>query len=637
MTFSSYKPKHYLPHIDGLRGIAVLVILLFHLDVSIFKGGFVGVDIFFVISGYLITSIIARDIEKKEFSFFKFYARRVRRIFPALFFMLLVTGILALFFLGPSEFSEHYKVIRMAAAQISNFYFARELDYFALDQDVAPLLHTWSLGVEEQFYLVWPLLLVGIRKLLGLQRAFFILCVILLISLGVSEYLVRTDAMQAFYMLHARAWELAMGGIVALGAIPAVTHQKWREGLALLGLALIAGSSLLIEEKGFPGLKAVPPCLGAALFIYATQSGECRAQKVLAFKPLVFCGLISYSLYLWHWPFIAFYKSYFGAELNIIAQVGIAGLSFLCAVFSYRFIEQPFRVMPLAPKKAIAAGVCTIVLFILISNVVKNQSKADWRVTYSQDEAVVRPHTLFKTCAVEGGAYDQEHCYIGPNKEAYEVVLAGDSFASHYTPAVLAWAQEKGLTVRLMARGACPVWIKSKHTRIKAGKVDHDCMKLTDEFFNVLENQKTIRYVFLGLRGTKIDDDVRASLKEIAGYHKQTYYLGVGPLFSEHPHNCQINNSLLISKYIPRAHQRGDCLEIDWDLTNDELSPFRADFKPYLDTLGIPYFDPLKYMQTPFDDNGVFLFADAGHMNEYGGLYLAPYLTAFIAKHDETR
>ena len=160
----------YLPYIDGLRGVAVLVILLFHLDIGIVSGGFAGVDIFFVISGYLITRIIAGEIREGRFSFTSFYARRIKRIVPALFFMLIGASALAVLTLGVDEFSDFFRAFRYAAAQISNFYFNREVDYFQPEQAISPLLHTWSLGVEEQFYAVWPLLLVGIYKFGGEKK-----------------------------------------------------------------------------------------------------------------------------------------------------------------------------------------------------------------------------------------------------------------------------------------------------------------------------------------------------------------------------------------------------------------------------------------------------------------------------------
>lgn len=639
MTNRSYKPAHYLPHVDGLRGIAVLVILLFHLDITLIKGGFVGVDIFFVISGFLITSIILRDIKKEKFSFTNFYARRIKRIFPALFVMLFISALLALIFLGPEEFNTHFKAVRMASAQISNFYFSRELDYFAADEAHAPLLHTWSLGVEEQFYLIWPLLLVLLHKRLGRQtenhRIFIYLLIIMMSSMAISEYLVRTDTMQAFYHLHSRAWELAIGGIVAIGVIKPINNQAITELLAALGIGLILFSSLFLDSENFPGLKALPACFGASMFIYAAQGSRTAiTHKLLSQRPIVFLGLMSYSLYLWHWPIVAFYKSYFGTELTSTVQISMALLSIALGYLSYKYIEQPFRLMAPAPKRTIALGLLAIVSFVVLSNVAKKQSKASWRVTYELNASITSPHKLFKTCSVDGGAYDKENCYIGPNKDQYEVILVGDSFASHYVPTILGWARSKGLTVRIFTRGDCHVWVKTQKTRFRAGKEDTFCNELTPAFYKTLEQDRSIQYVFVGLKSPKLDEETKASMEHINSLNKKVIFLGTGPLFRKNPHVCQIKNHLLITKIFPAAEQKHNCLAIDMAYTNKELTHTHADFIPFLNSLNVPYFDPTPFLQDPYNEDKQYLFADEGHLNQHGGEYLVPYFSDFMEKQN---
>lgn len=635
MTGNNYKPNHYLPHVDGLRGIAVFVILLFHLDITLIQGGFVGVDVFFVISGFLITGIILRDIKEEKFSFANFYARRIKRIFPALFIMLFASALLALVFLGPEEFYTHFKAVRMASAQISNFYFSRELDYFAADEAHAPLLHTWSLGVEEQFYLIWPLLLVLLHKALGQQtesrRVFTCLMIIMLTSIAVSEYLVRTDAMQAFYHLHSRAWELAIGGVVALGVIKPVNNQTIKELLAALALGLILFSSVFLSSENFPGLKALPACFGAALFIYTAQGSKtAMMHKLLSLRPIVFLGLISYSLYLWHWPIIAFYKSYFGNELTTTVQICMALLSITMGYLSYKYVEQPFRLMKPAPRKTIALGLLAIVSFVVLSNVAKKQSKAPWRVTYELDASITSPHKLFKICSVDGGAYDKENCYIGPNKDQYEVILVGDSFASHYVPTILGWANSKGLTVRLFTRGDCHVWVKTQKTRFRAGKEDTFCNELTPAFYETLEQDKSIEYVFVGLKSPRLSEETKVSMEHLNALNKKVVFLGTGPLFSKNPHLCQIKNHLLITKIFPTSEQKHDCLAIDMAYTTKELTHTHADFIPFLNALNVPYFDPTPFLQDPYNEDGQYLFADEGHLNQHGGEYLVPYFSNFM-------
>ena len=639
MNKESYRSDQYLPHVDGLRGLAVLAILLFHLDIATAQGGFIGVDIFFVISGFLITGNILRDLKTEKFTLMSFFAKRMRRIFPALFVMLFGSSILAMVFLGPEEFYAHFKAVRMASAQISNFHFSRQLDYFATDETHAPLLHTWSLGVEEQFYLVWPLLLILLHKAKPKQRknslVFTVLVLIIAASLVTSEYLLQTNAMQAFYHLHARAWELAIGGIVAVGVFKPFQNQTTREIMTFLSLALIIGSCVLLDSNNFPGVKALPVCLGTALFIHVAQGQKVAiTHRLLSLRPIVFLGLISYSVYLWHWPIIAFYKGYWGKEMTLEVQTVIALLSVALGYVSYKYVEQPFRLMRPSPSRVLACGLLTIVSFVVLSNVAKNQSKASWRVTYELDAAITKTHKLYKICSIDGGAYNKEDCYIGPNKDQYEIIVVGDSFASHFTPTILGWAKQKGLTVRLFTRGACEVWVKTQDTRFRYGKEDTFCNKLTPNFYKTLEADKSIQYVFVGLRAPKLNENTKASIQQIASYNKKVIFLGTGPLFPHDPHLCQIKNHLLITKIWPATEQNHDCLSIDLPYTNRLLADTRKDFIPFLESVDIPYFDPIPFLQDPYNNKGQYLFADEGHLNQYGGEYLIPYFSSFMEKQN---
>lgn len=626
----------YLPYIDGLRGIAVLAIFLFHLDVGLFRGGFIGVDLFFVISGYLITSIIAREMREGRFSFAAFYARRVRRIFPALFVMLFFASIGAVLFLGLVQFGDYFKAVRYAAAQASNFLFAREVDYFAPDVSHSPLLHTWSLGVEEQFYLIWPLvLLAGHRFLKGGNRASVMLWAVFFVSLGVSEYLARNDGMQAFYYLHSRAWQLALGGLAALGAV----DRAKRDGpvmrfLPVAGLVLMTAPLFAYDESRVPGLKALIPCVGIAAILYSARFREGAVTKILSFRPLAAVGLASYSLYLWHWPLIAYYKAYFSPELSVQAGAGIAAATFGAAYLSYRFVEQPFRRLKTSNAATLIAAAAMIAVFVAGANVVKRSSDADWRVTYHVDRFARSPHALDRICSVEGGAYDRERCIVGPDKDAYQVILSGDSHASHYAPMILEWAREKGYTVRLFTRGACETWVLPSETRIRYGKPDTYCMQLTEDFYKALETDKSIRYVFIGMGYPADTGDVRRSLRRLADTGKNVVYLGRVTQFAENPHDCQVRQHLLISGLFPQ--EDAHCLEFDPALYAQSRTQF-DNMKALTAGLGIPYFDPTLYMPVPQDAQGRFLYMDESHMNRYGGAYLAPYFSGFMKGQAEKR
>jgi peptidoglycan/LPS O-acetylase OafA/YrhL len=331
--------------IDGLRAIAVLLVVSFHTGVAAFNGGYVGVDIFFVISGYLLTGIIMREIDRDEFSILKFYDRRVRRIVPALVAMLLVCSIASYYFLLPKDLVHFGQSLSSALLSYSNIYFWTQTGYFK-PSFAKVLLHTWSLGVEEQFYLFLPLTLLAFRK----KRSWltWALAAAAVISLSIAQLLIwRRNPDAAFYLPVSRAWELLIGSLIALEFVPSPKGRLWREIAAALGVISIALAACLYSpETPFPGLFAFLPCVGAALLLMTGSAEGTACSRLLSIRPLVFIGLISYSIYLWHWPLITF------AKMGGIQGVTDKGLSQKLAVFvlsillgwlSWRFVEQPFR------------------------------------------------------------------------------------------------------------------------------------------------------------------------------------------------------------------------------------------------------------------------------------------------------
>ncbi|RYG61000.1 MAG: acyltransferase [Alphaproteobacteria bacterium] len=621
----------YLPHIDGLRALAVLFILLFHLDVPFVGGGFVGVDIFFVISGFLITQLIYRDIHAGTFSFEEFYARRVKRIFPALFTMLLVCSVVAVFFLGPREYDDFFRALRAASGQIANVFFSKEVDYFAVGHAHSPLLHTWSLGVEEQFYVIWPLLLLLAMKWGGRAWVFPVLALVGLISFGISVHLTHSDEMHAFYLLHSRAWELALGGLIGLNVLKPIVNRRLANTIGFAGLGLIFMAVLGLDSEGFPGVKAALPCVGAAMFIYAAKGcdGQTLVHRLMGVKPLVFVGMISYSLYLWHWPIIGFYKSYFGAGLEPLEQVLMACAALVLAYVSFRFVEQPLRHSPMSARKTLVTGLAVIAGFILVSNIVKRADNEPWRVTYKLDESILRPNSYYRQCAAEGAAYaHKDACTIGPNKEGYEVILTGDSHAGHYMPTVLKWAEENKLTVRMFLRVDCDAFLLPGKKIMRQGKVDESCMQLQKDFHEILKNETHIKYVFLSLRKATGTGEEKRAFEQIAAYGREVVYLGSVPEFKDHPHDCQMKNNLLASKVFPRKQQ--DCLTLDHAYSDSMIEAANSTLRPLLAQLGIFHFDPVPYVRTAYDAHGNFMYLDNNHLNTYGADYLEPYLDNFL-------
>ncbi len=625
----------YLSYIDGLRAIAVLVIVLFHLDVTWLPGGFIGVDIFFVISGYLITSIIIEDIRNNKFSFLNFYARRIKRIFPALFTMLLFATIAAVLSLGLEAFTDFFRSLRGASVQLSNIYFNRNVDYFAPQETLSPLLHTWSLSVEEQFYALWPFLLLLLYKVRNEKLWLPALAIIFITSLALSQQLVHTDPKSAFYMLHSRAWELALGGLVAL--IPARPQTSFRKNMAgalsLAGFALMLTPAFCYTPDNFPGVKALIPCLGIAMILYAGRDMNGMCQRILSTRPLIMTGLISYSLYLWHWPLIAFYKLYTGNELTLWSQSTILVLSFICASLSYIYLEQPARHAKVMPQKVIIAGCLLIFCFLAAGHFIKRENYAPWRISQNVDPRERTPHDLDEICSVDDGAYNKERCIIGPHPDKYEVILAGDSTASHYTPMVLAWAKANGLTVRLFTRSACTTWIRSDNPQ-RYGRTDPACKKLANDFYNILKADKDIRYIFLGKNLPAATPEVEESLAIIKELNIPVHFLGAGLRFESDPHICSMRKHVLLSRILMDDSSEKNCLTLHpefYKSHQDNLIKFRRT----LTNNGFHYFDPLPRMQPPYDEQGHFMFMDDYHMNPYGSTHLVPAFMAYMKPYQK--
>lgn len=338
---SLYSPASYRPDIDGLRAFAVLPVLLYHAQVPGFSGGFIGVDLFFVISGYLITGIIAREIDAGSFSILKFYERRARRILPALFAMIAFVLIGASWLYLPGDFEDVPRSALAALGFLANVWLFTEAGYFGASAETMPLLHTWSLGVEEQFYIVFPILLIVIARFAPQWR----LRAVLTLTVGSFIWAVMkqadTDSF-AFYLLPPRAWELMVGSLLALGVIPAVRIRWINESLCLMALIAIIGATIMYNHNTvFPGVAALPPVLGAAVLIHCGQ--QTVAGRLLSMKGPVAIGLISYSLYLWHWPLIVFTQYAQDRPLSTLQSAAIIAVSLGVAWASWHFIEKPFR------------------------------------------------------------------------------------------------------------------------------------------------------------------------------------------------------------------------------------------------------------------------------------------------------
>lgn len=331
----------YRPDVDGLRAVAVLAVLLFHGFPQLAPGGFVGVDVFFVISGFLITGIILDEQRRGCFSFAEFYWRRVRRLFPALLLVLAACLALGWLLLLPDEYRQLGKHVAAGAAFVSNVLLWRETDYFDVAAELKPLLHLWSLGVEEQYYMVWPLLLFIFR---GRPRAMLLMILaVAAASFAANLWMTARTESAAFFLPFGRFWELMTGSILACTMRLKGGRARSANALAVLGSALLATAlALLHDERSFPGWWVLLPVLGAALLI-AAGPGAWINRRLLAHPAMVFVGLISYPLYLWHWPLLSFARVAEGGEPPAALRLALLGLSFVLAWVTYALVETKLR------------------------------------------------------------------------------------------------------------------------------------------------------------------------------------------------------------------------------------------------------------------------------------------------------
>jgi peptidoglycan/LPS O-acetylase OafA/YrhL len=366
----------YRPDIDGLRALAVMLVVNFHAFPEAMQGGFIGVDIFFVISGFLITGIIVRELDQQRFSLLAFYNRRIRRIFPALIVVLGATLVLGWLWMLPAAYAQLSADIGASAAFSANFALLWQSGYFDVESAKKPLLHLWSLGIEEQFYLFWPLLLMlaGRLRLSTLTVA----AVIGVASFVLNVALIGSNPVATFYLPFTRAWELLAGAVLACGwnrVSQTSAASNWRASSGLLLIAVAA--DVLNTNRAFPGWWAVLPVVGAALLLSAPGAWICRT--VLASRPLVWIGLVSYPLYLWHWPLLVFFGIIKFSPLTQLERELIVGLSFVLAWLTYRFVEKPFRFGRPGPLRI--AGLCAGMLSVAVAGVVVVQGRGfDFRL-----------------------------------------------------------------------------------------------------------------------------------------------------------------------------------------------------------------------------------------------------------------
>jgi peptidoglycan/LPS O-acetylase OafA/YrhL len=699
MRRSHSSKNKYRSDIDGIRALAVLSVFFFHLQPNLLPGGFLGVDVFFVISGYLITGIILRENHLQKFSFIHFYARRIKRIFPALFAVLLLSAIVATFLLSPDTYINFMKSARYASCQLANFFFSREVGYFEEGFSSQPLLHTWSLGVEEQFYLFWPFLIYlsfrlfnkpetahnsptgpaplnrsageisfaggqvagsstarGINKKIG-----GVMLLLSLISFTVCYSLADTNYNLAFYMFYTRVAEFCIGGVLSLKILPVPETKGLNNLIGMLGFFLLCYSFLFIKEE-YSGLSFLQfgvllPCIGAALIIHANAK-KSLVNKALATAVPARIGKISYSLYLYHWPLIIFWKIYSNTEeISIYHSLAIIALAFVLSILSYLFIEQPARKSQWSDWRVITLAGAVIVIFAISFANLEDSDTSSWRITSYINETLPPPRAYSASCrkkkVVDGYYYK---CTDSSDSKTPIVALIGDSHAPPFLYATTAWAEKSGYDVELYALAACPLMPGDIRIKSPFGKQhDKDCRRQASELRTRIVDDPRVKIVLLAHRfdlfytGLAYSNRIKEMIsftdkdgqkvKDHTGYYRSHLEGTLDALRDK-------GKELIILKQVPIFDGSKDC---DWEprikklfgkkrvcsYDNAFISKWQKPSMDFIDEFAASHkaavLDLVPFFDAPLHD-GINLYKDSDHLNGYGSKFIAPYFVRAMDK-----
>jgi peptidoglycan/LPS O-acetylase OafA/YrhL len=641
-------PK-YRPDIDGLRAVAVLSVVGFHAFPNAVKGGFIGVDIFFVISGYLISTIVFSSLERDRFSIVDFYNRRIRRIFPALIAVMVASLIFGWFTLFADEYRQLGKHITAGAAFLANIALYRESGYFDNAAETKPMLHLWSLAVEEQFYIFWPLMLVFVRRY---NWSFLpITGALAMLSFAVNLYLLTWSQSAAFYWPISRFWELMIGGLLAYAALHKPeflngnSHAQSIVGAALLGIGLL----LINKDKPFPGWWTLLPTLGAALMISA-GSATWFNKNVLSNKALVWVGLISYPLYLWHWPLLSFTNIIGGNSPSNLLILFAVALAFLFAWMTYTLIEKNIRNSPQKYTALLLLSVLAIVAFAADRAFIKD-GFPERTVAEKFKFSVPDQHLFDKSRYSDGSCSNlnrmnllsEEVCLS--NSSAPRVLFAGDSHAVSLYGSI--YAKRVQLDSILVAGYGCPVYPNLEYTPEYKISYGNNCTALANKTLKLTLESETIKTVVLSnlVPFNSAKDAETPSRYRLNGdplTKKDAFEVGTEDLVGN---LLNAGKKVVFVVDVPqlRADPR-DCVRRMpfWtprpcEYTSDENYAIR---KRYLEAIaevhgkfpGLEVFDPASEFchegWCSFEDKGNLLYADFHHISIFGSEKLLSLMRA---------
>ena len=635
----------YRADIDGLRALAVLGVVLFHFRLFGIDGGFVGVDVFFVISGYLITGMIAGEIERREFSFLQFYNRRIRRIFPALYVVLLATLAVGIAVLLPSDLLYLAKGEAATILFASNVFYWKTTTYFGHEQTLNAVLHTWSLAVEEQFYIVFPLFLILCYRFLR-KHVRLVLAISAAASFAVCVAAQDKHATATFYLAPFRAWELMAGALLAVDAVRAPTVRWQRETIALVGLALIA-YALRYTRPGvtFPGWEAAISVVGSALVIHAGRGGGSWVRRLLESRVLVYIGLISYSLYLWHWPILIFSSFLADWHLSIVARAALVLVAIGVSALSYHFVERPIRFArrDASPGRVVLVALLTsaIVMTAVVACIAERGLRARFPAAVDTLDEERAPTIPFIECAdrLPGAGSFQELCTMGAKGTAPSFILWGDSHALSWYPAMNEVLRKHGVAAVFASLSSCPPLLGIVNPS------QPDCRAYNDRIADALHASATVSNVIIVASWASYASDTgRYALEDAGGT------VGNARVFAP-----------ALSATVARLLQDGKAV---WLLGPTPHMPFDVPFAmaeatargqplpatgtrasleeelaPFVDAVAALPESPRLFVSEPsqwlcgeagcaYEQGGLPLYRDDGHLNVRGMSYLEPALDA---------
>ncbi|MGF1754908.1 acyltransferase, partial [Vibrio makurazakiensis] len=523
-----------------LRAIAVILVIIFHMNGSWIPGGFIGVDVFFVISGYIITSAIYPQILAKQFSFNEFYVKRIKRILPLFYVVSLTSLVLSYLLYTPNDFASFADSWRYASSFIANIYFERLSGYFAPTSETLPLLHTWSLSIEEQFYFVWPLVLLISARFLGNKLFAVVMAITVVVLLAYSEFISVTSPGAGYYLIQSRGFELLIGALLSIlffykrkgeVSLPKPAYQL----SGIIGFSsLFALAFFLDKDSVFPGVNALWVALASAMIILSGESKATWVSSVLSQKPVVLVGRLSYSLYLWHWPVLAFYR-YYNDTFTALDALICGLITVVLSIASWQLIENPLRHLNLKKRWVY---LFYFVLPVTISIIAaKNIASNDGYPERFTDKAL-------RLYQISSYTYDEEK-YLQPLKDKSEpfepyiigdeskpinTIIWGDSHAGHFRSFVDEVGNEFGFSSLIAGSAGCPPLLGSD--LIKHGEPEAPCTNRNNRFKEAIEKTKPA-VVFLAARWAMYTETTRAN-----GERGSRVYLGDSSDYSE-----SINNS----------------------------------------------------------------------------------------------